>query len=383
MNRDSYSLDVFGRMIGDTVRMRAYEAAISRAVRFGEVVLDLGCGPGIMAILACRAGARKVYAIDTNPIVELGRQFAAANGFSERVDFLQGDSRYIELPERVNVIVSDIRGWLPLYAQAIPTLDDARKRFLHEGGRMIPARDTLMCAVVEAHEQYQMLTEPWQWGGLDLSASIPIVLNSMYRVRDGSPDFLSLPQSWFVLDYSRDREGPAVGRVTLPALRDGIGHGLILWFETILFQDIGFSSGSGTGDANIYGRVFLPWQEPVSLFPGDEVHVELRASPVGSDYIWRWNSSIPARAGRKEITFRQSTFDGGAFFPASLRKRASDFTPELSAEGQADLFLLQSMNGQATLQQIAELAACHFPQVFPTTQVAFDRAASLAEKLAR
>ena len=95
--------------------MDPYSAAIARSVKPNDAVMDLGCGPGVFALLACKAGARRVYAIDTNGVVEFGRQLAAANGFSREIIFMCGDSRQIHLPERVNVIVSDIRGVLPLF----------------------------------------------------------------------------------------------------------------------------------------------------------------------------------------------------------------------------------------------------------------------------
>jgi len=71
--------------------------------------------------------------------------------------FFQSDSRKTELPERVNVIVSDIRGVLPLYDHVIPSLEDARRRLLATGGIMIPMRDTLKAAVIEADEFYSRL----------------------------------------------------------------------------------------------------------------------------------------------------------------------------------------------------------------------------------
>src|SRR4029077_3652773 len=144
-----YSLDEFGEMIGDTLRFPAYCEAIARAVKPGDSVVDIGSGPGIFALLACKAGAKQVYAIDTESVVEFGRQFAAANGLTGRIEFLRGDSRQILLPERVNVIVSDIRGALPLFGQGIHTLNDARTRLLAENGRMIPERDTFFAALGE------------------------------------------------------------------------------------------------------------------------------------------------------------------------------------------------------------------------------------------
>src|ERR1700751_2126019 len=124
-----YSLEQFAAMFADRVRMDAYIAAIEKAVRPGDTVVDLGCGPGIFALLACKGGARRVYAIDVNGVIEFGRHLAAVNGVADRIHFLRGDSRQIHLPERADVVISDIRGVLPLFSQALSTLQDARNRF--------------------------------------------------------------------------------------------------------------------------------------------------------------------------------------------------------------------------------------------------------------
>jgi len=79
---EMYSLDEFGEMVGDPLRFPAYCEAIARGVESGDVALDIGSGPGVFALLAVKAGARKVYAIDTENVVEFGRQFAAANGMT-------------------------------------------------------------------------------------------------------------------------------------------------------------------------------------------------------------------------------------------------------------------------------------------------------------
>jgi protein arginine N-methyltransferase 1 len=105
-----YSLEQFANMFSDPLRMDAYRGAIAKYVQPGNVVVDLGCGPGVFALLACKAGARRVYAIDLNGVVDFGRHLAAANGVADRVHFLCGDSRQVELPERADVIVSDVRG---------------------------------------------------------------------------------------------------------------------------------------------------------------------------------------------------------------------------------------------------------------------------------
>ena len=144
---DMYSLSDYGNMIADAWRFGAYAKALAKAVRTGDAVAEIGCGPGVFSLLACRAGARRVYAIESEDSIEFARALAAANGFAERIEFIQSDSRKAELPERVNVIVSDIRGTLPLSGSAVAAIEDARQRFLTPGGVLIPQKDTLYAAV--------------------------------------------------------------------------------------------------------------------------------------------------------------------------------------------------------------------------------------------
>src|SRR5712664_517077 len=100
----------YGQMLVDNPRREAYSKAILASVRPGDTVLEIGCGPGLFSLLACRAGARKVYAIDSEEIIHNARKLAADNGLANRMEFLHGDSRYVTLPEQMNVIISDIRG---------------------------------------------------------------------------------------------------------------------------------------------------------------------------------------------------------------------------------------------------------------------------------
>src|SRR5580704_16435098 len=134
-----YSLDEFGDMNADSLRFAAYCEAIQKAVRPGDTVVDLGCGPGIFALLACRAGAKRVYAIDAGEVIHFARQLAVANGFADRIEFFHSDSRQMQLAERANVLVSDVRGVLPFFGDALACIEDARERFLVKGGTQIPA----------------------------------------------------------------------------------------------------------------------------------------------------------------------------------------------------------------------------------------------------
>src|SRR5688572_5881715 len=110
---ETYNLRGHAAMIADSVRMDAYAAALERAVRPGCVVLDIGTGAGMMALIACRLGARKVYAVDPGTSIHLARAAARDSGLADRIEFIQDLSTRVELPERADVIVCDLRGVLP------------------------------------------------------------------------------------------------------------------------------------------------------------------------------------------------------------------------------------------------------------------------------
>ena len=292
-----YSLDDFGAMIADAGRFDAYARAIARAVRPGDAVAEIGCGPGVFSLLACRAGARRVFAIELDDSIHFARQLAAANSFTDRIEFFQGDSRKMELPERVNVIVSDIRGVLPLHGHAIPSMDDARNRFLAANGTLIPQRDTLKAAVIEADQYYSGLISPWRSlvPGVDLSSSVLPILNQSFSSTFKNEQLLTPALDLGLLDYTAGAPARVSAELEFCAARDGTAHGLCVWFETVLFEDIGYSSGPG-GASTIYGQLFLPLLEPVTVAPGQKIQTKLHADLVGQDYIWRWETRIAATA---------------------------------------------------------------------------------------
>src|SRR5437867_10461320 len=105
-----YSIYSYGQMLADTPRLDAYVAALKTTVKPGSVVLDLGCGPGVFALLACKLGARRVYAVEPDAVIQLAREAAVANGLADRIEFIQNFSTQITLPEPADIIISDLRG---------------------------------------------------------------------------------------------------------------------------------------------------------------------------------------------------------------------------------------------------------------------------------
>jgi len=66
-----YSLADYGTMIADRKRLDEYAEALRRLVTPRSIVLDIGAGTGVMSLLACKLGARRVYAIEPSPVIQI------------------------------------------------------------------------------------------------------------------------------------------------------------------------------------------------------------------------------------------------------------------------------------------------------------------------
>jgi type I protein arginine methyltransferase len=379
VSRFGYTVRGFGAMIADRVRTEAYEAALARTVGPTSVVLDVGTGTGYMALLACRLGARHVYAVEPNDAINLGRAAARASGMGDRITFIQGFSTRIELPERADVIVSDLRGVLPLAAPHLPSAIDLRSRLLAEGGVMIPLSDTIWVAPVEAEEQHRRITAPWteHAAGLDLTASLRAALNDWEKTRFAPEQLLAQPQVLATLDYRTLTSSSVDATLSWTVERESSGHGLAVWFDARLLDGIGFSTAPHA-PLTIYSQGYFPWLRPVALRPGDRVSARMTAHLVSNEYVWGWETRVEGRDGSMEH-FKQSTMLARMLSPELLRLHAHDHRPVLADEGRVARLVLERMDGSVTVGEIATELQLRFPGRFAGWKEALSYVGELSE----
>ena len=317
-----YSLHFYGQMIADTARMRAYAAALRQVVKSDSVVMDLGSGPGVFALLACKLGARRVYAVEPGNVIGLAREAAAANGFADQIQFFESMSTEITLEEQASIIVSDLRGVLPWFQQHILSIIDARERHLVRGGTLIPHRDRVWATVVEAADRYEELIAPWENNdfGLDLSAGTRLITNNWRKTRIRPAQLLADPVCWTTIDYHEVDSPDIQAEISWRAARNGTAHGVAVWFDSELVEGISFSNHPNSPEM-IYGQGLFPFSQPVELMEGDRVKLRLAANLVADDYVWRWDTDFFTRDDEQPaVSHKQSTFFGVVLSPALLQK---------------------------------------------------------------
>jgi len=367
-------------MIVDRVRMDAYAEALERVVTPESVVLDIGAGTGILSLLACKLGARRVYAIEPGSAAALIGEAARDNGYADRITVLRQRSTEVALKERADVIVSDLRGVLPLFQRHILDIADARARLLAPGGRLIPRSDVLFAAVVSAPAPFEASRGPWESQplGLSLRSGLRYLENLWEKHYARADDLLGPPVQWSELDYATVTDPRVRGHGTCTISSDGTAHGLLAWFDARLAEGVGFSNRPGAA-TTIYGQAFFPWPRAVALRSGDCVSFELRADPAAPDYVWTWTTEIHGGQAPAQ-RFRQSTFVGLPLSPDKLRKRASTFRPTLSPAGELTLSTLDSMRSGVSLEELARALHAAQPERFRSQEDALDFIADLSER---
>lgn len=140
-------------MLKDSNRTRAYQQAIENNPQDfkDKIVLDIGCGTGILSIFAARAGAKHVYAIENAEIAHFAREIIKRNGLSDKITVIKGKMEEIELPVKsVDIIISEWMGYFLLYESMLDCVLWARDKYLNKKtGKMLPDTATVYIAAIE------------------------------------------------------------------------------------------------------------------------------------------------------------------------------------------------------------------------------------------
>lgn len=382
-----YSIPSFGLMIKDTGRMQPYVQALKEAIKPNSIVLDIGAGTGIFSLLACQFGAKKVYAVEPSNAIHLAKEMAKINGYKDKIDFIQDLSTQIKLPEKADIIISDLRGVLPLYNTHLPSIIDARKRFLAPNGVLIPQEDLIFGAIVSSPEIEKDFSFPWDNNlyNLDMKAALKYVKNGWTKAKIKSEELLCEPQLLGKLNYYKIEEVNYSSEVEFKILKNNIGHGISLWFDAILADNIGFSNApfSELDDKNkqqlIYGQSFFPWRNSVELVIGDIVKIKLNADLIGDEYIWRWQTHIIDKNNNIKANFKQSSLFSQPLSLAQLNKKSANYKPSLNWQGKATKLVLELMEENKTLAEISEILTQEFDEHFVTFEKALAYTGNIAQ----
>ena len=360
-----YSLSDYLWMVADEQRAAAYASALRAAIRPGDRVLEVGTGVGFFAVVAARAGAGHVDAVDTNPAIHLGPRVAALNGCEDRITFHHSSVAHVAVPRPADVLIIDVRGPTPFGSRSLEILIDARDRLLRRGGRIIARTDRVMVAPARAPETFRReVVQAHMREGVRLDPVERIVFDTPMACRVAPADLAAPEQCWTVLDYEIVNSSDASGTVQWQ-LNDPIAiDGLAVWFEADLGHGITFSSGP-EGTVSTYRQLFIPFCRRVALEHGDEFRVELSTRQVRASCVWTWRCWRRHNGSTTdELVVDQNSLAELVLHPGALPQTSEDAVASLGPRGAALRALLAGIDGRRTIGALADDLAADSPGLF-------------------
>lgn len=354
----SLVVDTHRLYLSDRVRVDTYAAAIPRLVRPGDVVLDIGTGTGILGVLACRAGASRVYAVEAEGTIELARAVAGANGVADRMTFIHGNVMHADIPARVDTVLADLIGHMGFEAGVFQIYEHVR-RWLAPGARVMPASITIAAAPVEHPDGFRDV-HFWQApiAGVAMDPVLRWSANTGYPFKFAAAQLLATDRVSNTFDTIGAPAMLAIdGEVAIA--RGGTMHGIAGWFSAEMAPGVTMTNDP---TANFLDRrhVYLPLTSAVAVAPGDRVAIRLRIRPA--DMLLRWSIEVRTAAGVARET--HSTLEGMLLTREELRGQDPEIRPRLTARGQARATVLELCDGARSLADIEREVHARHPSLF-------------------
>lgn len=275
-------------MLKDTTRTLSYRNAIYQnpSMFKDKVVLDVGCGTGILSMFAAKAGAKHVIGVDMSNIITKAREIVELNGFKDKITLVQGKMEEVKLPfDKVDIIISEWMGYFLLYESMLDTVLVARDKYLVEDGKILPNKATMYVAGIEDGEYKQEKVGFWKnVYGFDYTPfesvvmAEPLVDTVEFRAVNTNScpifdiDIMTVTKE--ELSFSRPFE--------LVAHRDDHIHAFVVWFDIEFTQGhipVRFSTGPHANYTHWKQTVFYT-PDVLQVKTGDVIKGSITCTPT-------------------------------------------------------------------------------------------------------
>ncbi|KAJ3358251.1 hypothetical protein GGF32_000552 [Allomyces javanicus] len=300
---DSYShFGIHEEMLKDEVRTMSYRNAIlhNKHLFKNKVVLDVGCGTGILSMFASQAGAKLVIGVDMSNIIHTARQIVKDNGFEGKIVLLQGKMEEVVLPvDKVDIIISEWMGYFLLYESMLDTVLYARDKYLVPNGLIFPDRTTIHIAGLEDSEYKEDKINYWDnvYGFNYSTIKQKALREPLVDTVDPKAEITSHATIMDIDLYKVTVEDLAFkGNFSLSVRRDDYLNGFVCWFDTWFngsHKPVYFSTGAHHKYTHWKQTVFYT-KEDQAVRTGDAIQGTVTCKPnaknrrdLDIDFDWK------------------------------------------------------------------------------------------------
>lgn len=279
-------------LLKDQIRNEAFYEALKQTVTRESTVLDIGSGTGIWAIAAAMLGAKRVVAIDADPMLaELIKKLAADKGLSGQIEVICGYSMNVDLPPEFDIVVSETIGYLGYDEDIVPIMADARLRFLRPGGIIIPENISLHACLGRFDDRSSRLPNGID---IDLDGFCDLDLNRPRVLKDASGfEMLSSSKCLIETDLRKSELTPDLTKLntTWEGATISDANAICLWVRSKIVEDIVLDTRQ---TSSWYPNIFRLGY-PIGVC--ESVNVEISLSPENS--AW---SAVPGNGSPRSFS---------------------------------------------------------------------------------
>lgn len=281
-------------MILDEVRTKAYADAIGEVVQPDDVVLDFGSGSGVLALLAAKAGARRVFAVERSDAADLIRSHVQENGLSEIVQVIQADLLELtpgDFDAPATVVLSEMLGHFAP-DEHMHRLYAAARKLARPDARLIPESYRVCVALADLGDLDTELRRLEDLFGVRLG-TLADRLRSRVAVTAVTDDALLGPESggaW----YAVDARLPDLYAAEVEIARTGVANAIVASFETRLSPSVTLSTRASDPPTHWRQSVF-PLYPKLEVRGGATARIELEPRLVTARGTWLWRAESEGR----------------------------------------------------------------------------------------
>ncbi|XP_026325560.1 probable protein arginine N-methyltransferase 6.1 [Hyposmocoma kahamanoa] len=265
-------LEVHKLMLEDKSRTETYRNAIlsNKDYFTDKIVMDVGCGTGILAVFCAQAGAKKVYAVEASSLANMAKEIVKENGYDEVIEVIHGKVEDVELPDNIKVdaIVSEWMGFYLLHEGMLDSVIVARDKFLKEDGHIFPNTATIYIAPCSVPSLYSAWSDVYGVSMATFARHLRSTKCKKPEVLIVKPeDLLSAEVAVCWIDLKNDKvedlNSFSIQQV-IPTKTKGQYQGLCIWFDCTfpsLTNNPGVTLGTGPMDLPTH------WKQTVIVLP--------------------------------------------------------------------------------------------------------------------
>jgi predicted RNA methylase len=267
-------------MMNEQERNKAYYDGLKSVVTPEKVVFEIGTGSGLLAMMAAKLGAKKVFTCEAVELIaETAGKIIKRNNYEEKIAVLAKSSHAVQLekdlPAKADILVHEIFSSELLGEYVLPAIEDAVQRLLKPGGHVLPSAGSIMIALVGGEEVGKNLyvDESFGFDLRDFNAIQP-KRRPLYR-GDLALVLMSDDIEAFRFDFCRQSRCPPEKKLLeISAIKEGRCYGIIQWIRLEFGKDVRFENHpSQRRPTSNWEHTVYSFDEPVYLNEGSVVSV--------------------------------------------------------------------------------------------------------------